>query len=128
MENPSAGSNQYHSVLQEAKDNLDLAVQGLRESGRSDYLPLGLLARAKLHQVTRDRESAQRDLDEAREIAERGEMTLVLADCHLEATRLCLVEGKPDDARGHLDKAAQIVNETGYGRRRAEIAVLEGMV
>ena len=128
LENSPASSEQYSSVRAEAKDNLDLAVQGLREAGQQDHLPLGLLARAELHRVTKDYDSAQRDLDEALDIAERGEMKLHLADYHLESTRLRLAEGKLDEARGHLDVAARIVGETGYHRRDDEIARLEKQI
>ena len=128
IERPSAGSKQYHSVLQEAKDNLGLAVQGLREAGTTHYLPLGLLARAELYRVTGDYESAQRDLDEALEIAERGEMKLHLADYHLESTRLSLAQGQPDKAREHLAAASQLVTETGYHRRDDEVAALEKQI
>lgn len=128
LEKPSAGSEQYRNVLQEAKDNLYLAVQGLREAGTTHHVPRGLLARAELHRVTSDYEFAQRDLHEAREIAERGEMKLHLADYHLESARLCLAQGKPDEAREHLTAASQLVNETGYGRRDDEVAALESQL
>ena len=128
LENPPAASEEYHKVLQDAKDYLDLAVQDLREAGYQDELPLGLLARAELHRVTSDYDSAQRDLDEAREIAERGEMKLHLADYHLEATRLSLAQEKFIDAREHLTKAKQIVNETSYARRKPEFKALEKQI
>jgi tetratricopeptide (TPR) repeat protein len=128
IENPPARSKQYRSVLQEAKDNLDLAVAGLREAGQQDDLPRGLLARAELHRVTSEYDCAQRDLDEAREIAERGEMKLHLADYHLEATRLSLAQEKPNDAREHLTAASQIVTETGYHRRDPEVTALESQL
>jgi hypothetical protein len=67
------------------------AVDGLRRAGMQDYLPLGLLTRAWLRFLTGAHigpESAQRDLDEAFEIAERGPMPLHLADIHLHRARL----------------------------------------
>ena len=57
----------------------------------STYLPLGLLTRAWLRFLTGARtgpESAQEDLDEAWEIAERGPMRLFMADIHLHRARL----------------------------------------
>jgi hypothetical protein len=56
-----------------------------------DFLPCGLPTRAWLRSLTGARtgpESAQSDLDEAWEIAERGPMPLFLADIHLHRARL----------------------------------------
>ena len=39
------------------------------------------------------------DLDEAQRLAERSQMGLHLADCHLELARLCLATGERDQAR-----------------------------
>ena len=58
---------------------LQHAVDGLRRAGAQDYFPRGLLTRAWLRFLEGKRtgpESAQSDLDEAWEIAERGPMTL----------------------------------------------------
>ena len=79
--------------LKEAKRWLDEAVDGLRESGEQIWLAKGLLARAGYYRVTGDYKRALVDLEEAREIAERGEMKLFLADYHLESSRVCLEEG-----------------------------------
>ncbi|NUM79114.1 hypothetical protein HUU40_32555, partial [candidate division KSB1 bacterium] len=89
------------------------------------------------------------DLEEAREIAERGEMKLHLADYHLEACRLCLAEHAAvetsrrdvstvaistpagsatdhlSDARQHLATAKEMIEQMGYGRRRPEVEELE---
>lgn len=113
------------AALPEAERYLNEAVQGLRESGNQDDLPRGLLARAELHRFSKDWADAWRDLDEAREIAERGEMRLFLADYHLEAARLSLAEGKKDQAREHFTTAKQMVEEMGYGRRKPEVDDLE---
>ena len=67
---------------------LDQAVQGLREAGTQDHSPRGLLARAELYRETNCFADAWRDLAEAQEIAERGEMRLHLADFHLQSAKL----------------------------------------
>ena len=77
---------------------LNRAVDGLRKAGTQDHLPRSLIARAELHRVRGDFGRAQRDLDEAT-IAQRGEMGLHRADCHLEYARLCLATGNKEDAR-----------------------------
>ncbi|MBI5934016.1 MAG: toll/interleukin-1 receptor domain-containing protein [Chloroflexi bacterium] len=66
----------------------EFALDGLRESGQQDELPLGLLARAEYYRLTGDLVKAQKDVDEAFTIATRGGMGLHLADCHLEYARL----------------------------------------
>jgi tetratricopeptide (TPR) repeat protein len=109
----------------EAQSHLDEAVSGLRQAGRQDYLPHGLLARASLHRLKRDFAHAQRDLDEALLIATRGSMRLHEADCHLEQARLSLATGDLARASASLAAGRKIVQETGYHRRDAEVAELE---
>ena len=66
-------------------------MAGLRRAGEQIWLTAGLLTRAWLRfldgQPTGPT-SAQEDLDEAWEIAERGPMRLFLADIHLYRARL----------------------------------------
>jgi tetratricopeptide (TPR) repeat protein len=131
--------------LIEAKRWLDEAVDGLRKAGEQRYLPCGLLARAGYYRCQQDWDRAWGDLEEAREIAERGEMRLHLADYHLEAARLCMDEGagspteepreQPSrtpandvrvDAKGHYEEARRLVEECGYHRRDGELKELEG--
>jgi hypothetical protein len=79
------------SEIRNPKSEIEEAVSGLRRAGQQQYLPLGLLTRAWLRSLTGARtgpESAQSDLDEAWEIAERGPMPLFLADIYLSRARL----------------------------------------
>jgi TolA-binding protein len=55
-------------------------------------------------------------------------MKLWLADYHLEAGRLCLAEGRTEDAAGHLADAKRLVEETGYHRRDPEALLLAAQV
>ncbi len=117
--------------LAQAENHLYEAVAGLRESGNQDELPRGLLARAALYRVQGHFAKAWEDLNEVQEIAERGEMRLHLTDFHLEACRLRLAEdggGRSEEkirqARGHLEQAAALVEETSYHRRDGEVAEL----
>ncbi len=100
-------------------------MAGVRQSGRQDYIPLGLLARAVLHRVRGDFERARRDLDEAMAIAERGGMGLHQADAHLENARLYLAMGEAPEAREHLATAKEMIGRMGYHRRDGEVAELE---
>lgn len=112
------------------------AVAGLRRSGQLDDLPRGLLARAWLRSLTDLRtgpESAQADLDEAWEIADRGPMPLFLADIHLHRARLfgpLNANGKPMDypwtsPQHDLAEARRLIYKHGYLRRKEELADAE---
>lgn len=101
-----------------SEEYLDRAVAGLREAGMQDYLPLGLLARAELFRVKGEYEKAEAELGEAREIAERGEMKLHLADCSLEEYRILKARGREAEAEQELKKAREMIEEMGYYRRR----------
>jgi hypothetical protein len=112
-------------------------VAGLRRAGTQDHLPRGLLTRAWLRFLSGTRtgpESAQSDLDEAWEIAERGPMKLFLADIHLTRARLF---GNRKAETGHrkeqtaypwqspaadLAAAEKLINDCGYHRRDEELA------
>jgi len=110
----------------EAAAHLEQAVDGLRQTGRQDELPRGLLARAELRRVMGNMAGAQRDLDEALSIAIRGGMRFYKADCHLEYARLHLACGEKEKARQSLAKAKGMIEEMGYHRRGGEVAELEG--
>jgi tetratricopeptide (TPR) repeat protein len=103
-------------------------VDGLRQAGRLDVIPLGLMARAELHRVKDKFDKAQHDIEEAMTIAERGEMGLHQADCHLEYARLYLAMRETDKAREHLTIAREMIEQMGYHRRDNEVKKLESML
>jgi hypothetical protein len=101
-------------------------VSGLRRAGTQHELPRGLLTRAWLRSLT-DRaagpDSAQSDLDEAWEIAERGPMPLHLADIHLYRARL-FFRAKPypwQSPQHDLAQARRLIVNHGYLRRKEEL-------
>jgi hypothetical protein len=101
-----------HSSLDTCHSSLDAAVSGLRRAGP---------------------ESAQSDLDEAWEIAERGPMPLFQADIHLYRARLFGTrnaergvrnEGPAypwDSPQADLAAARQLIESCGYWRRKEEL-------
>jgi hypothetical protein len=115
------------SAIQNSQSEIDAAVSGLRHAGQQQYLPLALLTRAWLRSLTGPRtgpDSAQSDLEEALEIAERGSMKLFLADIHLYRARLFFREPSypwqsPQD---DLADAEKLINYCGYHRRDEELA------
>ncbi len=109
----------------QATVHLEQAVNGLRQAGRQDELPRGLLARGELRRVTGSLDRARADLEEAMSIATRGGMRLHEADCHLEYARLHLACGEKEKARESLAKAKGMIEEMGYHRRDGEVAELE---
>lgn len=111
--------------LSQAAEHLNQAVKNLRQSGRQDDLPRGLLARAELYQVRGEFKEAEKDLDEAMTITTRGGMVLHQADCHLEYARLYLVMGEKDKARESLATAKEMIEDMGYHRRDKELRDLE---
>jgi hypothetical protein len=109
-------------------------VIGLRRAGEQDPLVPGLLTRAWLRFLTgvcTGPESAQEDLNEAWEIAERGPMRLFMADIHLYRARLFHgVKPYPwgtdavGNARGPKDDLAaarKLIEQCGYWRRKEEL-------
>jgi hypothetical protein len=121
--------------LASAATEIDHAVSGLRRAGQQDELPRGLLTRAWLRRLTgraTGPDSAQSDLDEAWEIAERGPMPLFQADILLYRARLFFREreypwnrnsdGSPRGPQDDLAAAEKLINKCGYHRRDEELA------
>jgi len=139
-----AGSSQRDdptwNEFETARRELDVAVSGLRQASTQHMIPFGLLTRAWLRFLTgarTDPDSAQEDLDEAWEIAERGSMKLHMADIHLYRARLF---GRPraegtgqksevseeeypwESPAADLAAAEKLINDCGYHRRDEELA------
>ncbi|WP_107803241.1 hypothetical protein [Nitrosomonas oligotropha] len=98
-----------------------------------DDLPRGLLTRAWLRFLEGKRtgpESAQADLDEAWEIAERGPMRLYMADIHLHRARLFFRETTYpwDSPATDLAAARKLIEQCGYGRRKEELEDAEAII
>lgn len=116
-----------------AQPDIEQAVAGLRSAGQVQELPRALLTRAWLRFLLGARsgsDSAQADLDEAWDIAERGPMRLHLADIHLHRARLFHAAtpypwGSP---RADLAAARKLIEQCGYGRRLEELADAEAAI
>jgi hypothetical protein len=126
---------------------LNRAVDGLREAGAQEFIPLGFFARTTLFRHQQAFPEAWVDLTEAYEIAILGQMRLHLCDYHLEAARLIQAQlAQPKTSytiikdgvkqklsttemaelfKTHVDIAATLIQETGYRRRDAELAILK---
>ena len=124
------------SSLEPCRPLLQCAVDGLHRAGNQHWTPAALLTRAWLRSLTGAHigpESAQSDLDEAWEIAERGSMRLFLVDIHLYRARLFgpyakAHDGKPypwESATGDLAAARSLIATHGYLRRLEELEEAE---
>ncbi len=107
--------------------DLTAAVKGLRRARTTHHLPRGLLTRAWLrflNGASSGPQSAQADLDEAWEIAERGPMRLFMADIHLYRARLFFREAQYpwESPRADLAAAEKLIHDCGYHRRDEELA------
>ncbi|NGZ26322.1 MAG: hypothetical protein G8345_05490 [Magnetococcales bacterium] len=111
---------------QEALTHLHIAVEDMRRAGINTFLPMILLSQAQVLHRHGDLVQAKKQLNEAQEIAERGEMRLYLADGHLLAGQIALDEGR--EAREDYQKAEQLINDMGYGRRRGELMLLKARI
>jgi tetratricopeptide (TPR) repeat protein len=150
-----ASASSLSADARNAAARLDEAGEGLRASGRNDYLAPGLLARAALRCAIGDWDGAARDLDDAQETAEPGPMRLFLCEMALGRARLALarreafaplndlVEKSPpkpsppdsaeaaaltEDARENLASARKLVEECGYHKHDEELAELEAVL
>ncbi len=130
-----------NSDLRTPISHIDHAVSGLRRAGQQFLLVQGLLTRAWPRSLTgaltsaqAGPDSAQSDLDEAWEIAERGPMPLFLADIHLTRCRLfgmsndeCRMTNVeplkyPWESPQHdLAEARRLIVKHGYLRRMPEL-------
>jgi hypothetical protein len=120
-----AGRGVWNAEWDTARRELNAAVSDFRRAGTMHHIPRGLLTRAWvcfLDGVRTGPESAQSNLDEAWEIAERGPMKLFLTDIHLYRARLFFRE-KPypwESSAADLAAAEKLINECGYHRRDGE--------
>ena len=113
-----------------AQSDVEQAVAGLRRAGTQDHLPRALLTRAWLRHLLGARsgsDSAQADLNEAWDIAERGPMRLFLADIHLHRARLfhAATPYPWESPQADLAAARKLIEQCGYGRRLEELAHAE---
>jgi hypothetical protein len=109
-----------------AEREIEISVSGLRRAGQCQELPRALLTRAWLRAVEGQLsgpDSAQTDLDEAWEIAERQPMRLHMADIHLYRARLFFREADYpwESAQADLAAARKLIEACGYGRRKQEL-------
>lgn len=102
-----------------AEQHFNKSVSLLRKAGFQDYLTQGLLQRCGFYRSTLQFteykskiDLAERDLNEAEEIAQRGSMLIYQIEAALERTRLYLAQDSIELAREKLNEAKQLVKQT----------------
>ena len=121
------------SSFDTCRTSIENAVDGLRRAGSNHHLPRGLLTRAWLRGhggAMTGADSAQSDLEEAWEVADRGPMRLHMADVHLHRARLFFREKQyPWKSPGEdLAAARKLIESCGYWRRKEELEDAEGAI
>ncbi|MCB1905755.1 MAG: toll/interleukin-1 receptor domain-containing protein [Rhodocyclaceae bacterium] len=111
-------------LADETAHHLQVAVDGLRQAGKLDDIPRGLLVRAAFHAYMGASEKARRDLDETLTIAGRLGARLYEVDARLEYARLYLAGGETARALDTLARARGSLEKLGYHRRDADVAEL----
>jgi hypothetical protein len=120
------GSTSPEKLSDKINANLTYALDGLQSTGQRHLVPYKLLTRA-LYRYLKGSftgpDSAQTDLDEAWDIAERGPMRLHMADIHLYRARLFFREAHYpwESPEADLKAARALIDRCGYGRRREEL-------
>jgi len=122
---PAASDQKAETDCLKAAEQLNRSVESLRRAGDEEFIALGLLNQAALRRFRGDLPAAEADLDEALEIAERGSMRLHECDAHLQWARLCRDQGDRTGMEQHVTRARNLIDETGYERRRREVIYLE---
>ena len=118
----------------EASAALDRAVATMQRAGNINNLPIMHLARARHRRRLGDLAGAWADHDAALRIAEAGAMRTYLADAALLAGQLHLDASirqktgsvfQTESVSAQYARAAEIIHADGYGRRLAELHLLD---
>jgi len=114
--------------LQAAHIEFDLAIQSIQEAGSVDDMPQFYLYRADFYLTQNQLDPTQADLNSAWEIIERCNMKLYAVDYLLIHGRYCIAIKDHDTALSHYEEAKQLIQETGYHLRDAELDLFATML
>ncbi len=122
---------QTYQALQQpgtSKAAFDLALQGMEKAGSIMNFPEFYLARADFYLTQNQLAPAQADLNSAWEIIERCGMKLYAVDYLLIHGRYSLATADFDTALNHYKEAKQLIEETGYHLRDAELDLFAAQI
>jgi len=115
-------------AIREAQQHFESAWQSLRDAASMPELPKALLARAAFLRDTGDRPGAFHDLHEGLDLSTRIGLRLHETDARLLAGHLALDKEPPaiETAQAAFSHAEELVEQTGYHLRDADLLILEG--
>jgi tetratricopeptide (TPR) repeat protein len=122
---------QTYQALQQpgtSKAAFDLALQGMEKAGSIMNFPEFYLARADFYLSQKQLAPALADLNSAWEIIERCGMKLYAVDYLLIHGRYSLATADVDTALNHYQEAKQLIEETGYHLRDAELDLFAAQI
>lgn len=105
----------------EAKNIFEKAIQSIQKANKVNYEPIFYLYRADFYLTQNQLDGAQADLNSAWEIIERCGMKLYAVDYLALHGRYSLATADFDTALNHYTEAKQLIEETGYHLRDAEL-------
>ncbi len=121
----AAALDQEAGDLDEARNLLTSAIGGFQSGGDPGLRARSYLIRAKFLVSQEEYVTAADDIEVAHDLAKSHNLRLILADCHIETAQILLAIGDPHNkASFEIDAAAQIIEETGYHRRKPELEAL----
>jgi hypothetical protein len=107
--------------LSSAEIEIEESLSLMRQAGAVFRLPHALVERAAVRRFRHDFVVASAALNEALWVAGSSGMSLQAADAYIEFAQLHFDQREAGMARESLRQAQAIVEQTGYGRRRADI-------
>lgn len=128
------GESDREQSVETATNSLAYAEGMFTAGGIIEFRPLLLLTRAWLSAHTRCDENAVADLNEAWQIASRGDMRLILTDIFLHRARLFHTSRSyPWDNGGRtaeddLFDARDLIQQCNYWRRKAELEMTDAAI
>ncbi|WP_333878150.1 SMEK domain-containing protein [Methylobacter sp.] len=111
----------FSNNLSDAEKIFQRAVSSIQKSNLATFTPLFYLYRADFYLTQNQLDPAQADLNSAWEIIERCGMKLYAVDYLLIHGRYSLAIKDHDTALSHYIEAKQLIQETGYHLRDAEL-------
>lgn len=112
----------------QAENTFQQAIQRIQKSNMAHYTPPFYLYRADFYLTQNQLDPAQADLNSAWEIIERCGMKLYAVDYLLIHGRYSLATADFDTALNHYQEAKQLISETGYHLRDAELDLFAAQI
>lgn len=111
-----------------ARTEFDLAILGIQDAKLTLFTPLFYIYRANFYLTQNQLDPALADLNSAWEIIERCGMKLYAVDYLLIHGRYSLATANFDTALNHFQEAKQLIEETGYHLRDAELDLFAAQI